>query len=40
MAPCRAGKELALAARQEEELRLKRMVEQRQVGGGSWVERG
>lgn len=29
--PCSAGKELALAARQEEELRLKRMVEQRQV---------
>ena len=27
---CRAGKELALAARQEEELRLKRMVEARQ----------
>lgn len=27
---CRAGKELALAARQEEELKLKRLVEARQ----------
>lgn len=30
LAGCRAGKELAMAAKQEEELRLKRIVEERQ----------